>query len=108
MGRGNIVRVGERVAVLVRPDGHPAVLVGADEYEEPRHARLRAYAHQHGLPLDCGLVKRDLTVREDTPDTDRLRLHTSEAVIVELSVDASNGNSALALDVITDTPEAPD
>ncbi|MGY4867316.1 helicase-related protein [Mycolicibacterium elephantis] len=108
LGRGHVLRVGDRVAELIPPDGSaPAVLVGEEEYNDPKRARLRAYAHQAGLPLDCGLIKRDLTAREETSDTTRLRLHTSEAVAVELSVDPLS-DSPLDLDVIGDVPTAPE
>ena len=108
LGGGNIVRVGERVSELVRPDNSPpVVLVSAQDYDDPRTARLRAYAKQSGLPLDCGLVKRDLTVRDDTPVSTRLRLHTSQTVAVELSVDTSL-DTALDLDVVEAVPAAPE
>ncbi|WP_299557860.1 SNF2-related protein [uncultured Mycolicibacterium sp.] len=108
LGQDTVLRVGERVAELVRTDGSPpTVLVGRNDRNDPRMGRLRAYARRHGLPMDCGLVKRDLTLRDDTPDTARLRLHTARTVAVELSVDASV-DGTLDLDVTDDLPSAPE
>lgn len=103
----NVLRVGERVCELVRPGSPSVVLVSPADLQDRGRARLRAYAKQNGLPLDCGLVKRDLTGRVDNGSFERARLHTTEQVSVELSV-VPAADSSLAGDIIEDIPNGPE
>jgi hypothetical protein len=96
----NILRVGERVAELVRPTSTSTVVVADEDEADPQRVCLRAYARQQGLPLDCGLVARDLTGRLLQDSEDRARLDSAERVAVELST-ASDADSSI------DSPLAP-
>ncbi|GAY16430.1 SNF2-related protein [Mycobacterium sp. shizuoka-1] len=98
----NILRVGERVAELVRPTSTSTVVVDEDA-DDPQRARVRAYARQNGLPLDCGLVTRDLTGRRLQHSDARARLAGTERVAVELSV-ASDGGSSIDSKALADLP----
>lgn len=107
LNRGLTLRVGERVAQLIRPgSAASAYLVDQKELRDTSRIRLRSYAQQHGLPVDCGLVKRDLTGRVLTSSHARARLTTSEAVAVELSVAPLVG-SEIDPQVVTDLPVEP-
>ncbi|MCV7281671.1 DEAD/DEAH box helicase family protein [Mycolicibacterium flavescens] len=108
LGGGNVIRVGERVAELIRPDGSPpAFLVSTEDYNDSRRARLRAYARENNLPLDCGLTLRDLTARQEQNDNARVRLTSDETVLVRLSVEPAAG-AAIVADAISDVPQHPD
>lgn len=107
LNHDNILRVGERVCELVRPGSAPVVLVSSADAQDRQRARLRAYAKQNGLPLDCGLMKRDLTNRLDADPSTHARLHTTEQISVELST-VRSADSSLTGDVIADLPDAPE
>ncbi|WP_396925835.1 SNF2-related protein [Mycolicibacterium sp.] len=100
---GNILRVGERVAELVRPDSTSAIVVDEADAADPQRVRLRAYARQNGLPLDCGLVTRDLTGRRLHASNTRARLHGTETVAVERSV-ASDAGPSIDSKALADLP----
>jgi superfamily II DNA or RNA helicase len=103
-----IVRVGERIAELVRPASTSTQVVAArKDVADQQQARVRAYAKQHGLPLDCGLVMRNLTVHHDRLGDGRARLHENERVAVELSV-ATETSSSIDSNALTDLPLAPE
>ncbi|MBB3747682.1 superfamily II DNA or RNA helicase [Mycolicibacterium sp. BK634] len=103
-----IVRVGERVAELSRPASTSTeVVVAQERIDDPRQARLRAYAKQEGLPLDCGLVTRNLTGRHERVRDDQARLYGSEKVKVELST-VPKSNSWIDIDALADVPQAPE
>lgn len=88
LNAGCTLWVGERVAELARPGAaSSALLVSGADANDPHRARLRAYARQHGLPLDCGLKLRDLTGRPEVHDTTRAKVFSTTTVAVELSVE---------------------
>lgn len=104
LNAGCTLWVGERVAELVKPGApSPSVLVSAADVDDPRRARLRAYARRNTLPLDCGLRLRDLTGRPDVDDTARTRLTGTQNVEVELSVDQGQ-DASMDLDALDDVP----
>lgn len=103
---GATLLVGPRVAELVRPSGWSHVLVPDEDVADRNRQRMRSYAKQHRLPLDCGLTFRNLTDRADSDNVNRVRLKTSTAVEVEHSVSAGSGTgiNASAIDDIADGP----
>ncbi|WP_233717032.1 helicase-related protein [Mycolicibacterium vinylchloridicum] len=106
---GNIiVRVGERVAELVRPAStSPEIVVAHQDIGNSQQARLRAYAKQEGLPLDCGLMSRNLTGHPEQSGGARARLYGSEKIDVELSI-APEANSSIDSDAASSVPQAPE
>ncbi|MBB2989642.1 superfamily II DNA or RNA helicase [Mycolicibacterium iranicum] len=108
MNRDSVLHVGERVCTLTRrASGAPTIVVDTADLQDPRRARLRAYAQLNGLPLDCGLTKRDLTNRDNPRSPSRTLLHSTREVTVELSTIPS-ADSSLVLDAIDDIPVAPE
>lgn len=104
LNAGCTVWVGTRVAELVRPGAPSAsVLVSSSDAADPDRARMRAYARQNDLPLDCGLQLRDLTVRPELNDGTRVRLANTTTVNVELSVEPGH-DASIAPDAIEDVP----
>ncbi|TFV61501.1 ATP-dependent helicase [Mycobacterium sp. PS03-16] len=94
LNAGCTLRVGERAADLIKPGASSSfVLVSAADAGDPHRARLRAYARQHDLPLDCGLRLRDLTGRPELNETARARLAGTQDIEVELSVEQGNDAS---------------
>nr|WP_269770360.1 helicase-related protein [Mycobacterium dioxanotrophicus] len=83
---GDTLLVGERVATLVRANGTSQTVVPDEDLDDRGRRRLRSYARQNGLPLDCGLVLRDLTGRTDDQNITRVRLRTTSTVNVELTI----------------------
>lgn len=105
LNAGCTLWVGQRVAELVRP-GNPSasILVSSTDVDDSHRARLRSYANEHGLPLDCGLVFRDLTSRPGPQDITHARLNVTTTVETELSVEQGH-TSSIAPRAIDDLPE---
>lgn len=104
---GATLLVGERVTTLIRP-GEPAqILVPASDVSDPHRARMRSYAKQNDLPLDSGLILRNLTGHPEEQDPSRTRLRTSATVDIELSP-ASTAGSAIDSTAIADIPGHPE
>lgn len=104
LNRGGTLLIGERVAEIIRASGTSQMLVPDEDLEDSGRQRLRSYARQHGLPLDCGLVLRDLTVRPDDTDSMRARLQARSTVGVELSV-RSGSTSTIDRSAVADLPD---
>lgn len=105
---GNVLRIGERVSELIRPgSADPTLLVRRQDLDDPRQARLRAYANQNGLPLDAGVRKRDLTIRPELLNPHRIRVFTTVTVDIELTVETSAATSS-DFDVAGDLPAFPE
>jgi hypothetical protein len=104
---GATLLVGERVTNLVRPGEPTLILVPADDVADPHRTRMRSYAQQNDLPLDSGLVLRDLTGHPEAQDQLRTRLNTSATVDIEVSP-ASTSGSAIDSTAIADIPDHPE
>ncbi|OBA90701.1 helicase [Mycolicibacterium mucogenicum] len=109
LNHGGTLLVGDRVAEIIRSSGISQILVLDEDLEDSDRQRLRSYARQHGLPLDCGLALHDLTARPDDTDSMRARLQASSMVGVELSVRSGSGSTidrSAAADLPDPTPIA--
>lgn len=107
LNRGNVILVGERVAELIRPGlSNNAVVVPNDDAEDATRARTRAYALEHGLPADCGLIVSERPFHVSDEDPARALLRSLRTVNVELSVAADYG-SAVDYSAIADLPDQP-
>jgi superfamily II DNA or RNA helicase len=108
LNQGAIIFVGERVAELVLPDGSTSsVIVRDEDVGDHDRARTRSYAATNGLPLDSGLILRDLTKRPNSDDRTRQSFRTITRIDVELSV-ATEASSAIfgsAVDALPVYPE---
>jgi hypothetical protein len=98
--------VGERVAELTRPSSTPSVLVRDEDLGDRHRIQLRAYAMQNGLPADSGLILRELSSHPESPDSNRLRLHSTTNINVELSVGHGSG-STIDARAVSDLPSHP-
>ncbi|MBU8827083.1 DEAD/DEAH box helicase [Mycolicibacterium goodii] len=105
LNSGTTLFVGQRVAELVRPGGWSTTLVLDEDLTDTARARMRSYAKQHSLPLDSGLVLRDLTARRDQDDPNRVRLTSTEHVAVELSI-ADTATPTIDASAIRDLPDS--
>lgn len=103
---GTTLRVGQRVAELIRNDQAPALLVLDDDVDNQQLARIRSYAANNNLPMDCGLSLRVLTRNSESENSSRARLTTTSAVDIELSVIDSDQLSIDAA-AATDLPSYP-
>lgn len=90
---GDTLLVGERVAELVRSSGWSQTLVPDEDFDDRGRRRVRSYAKQNGLPLDCGLIRRDLTRQPADENNARIRLRTSATVSTELTVAPTSDSS---------------
>ena len=107
LNRGNVILVGERVAELIRPGlSTNVVVVPNDDAEDQSRARIRAYALQHGLPADCGLIVSERPLHVSDEDSARALLRSSRMVNVELSASADCG-SAIDYSALDDLPDHP-
>jgi superfamily II DNA or RNA helicase len=107
LNHGATLLVGERVAELTRPSQPtPALLVRDDDLGAGDRIHLRAYAIEHGLPADSGLVLRELNNQSILVNSNRLHLHSTNKVNVELSV-ATDSGSAIDARAIADLPSHP-
>ena len=107
LNAGVTLRVGERVAELTRTSGQPpAVVVRDGDVDSRDRTRLRSYAGKHNLPLDCGLVLRDLTKHPESQDPSRVLLNSSATVDIELST--NDQSSAIDPSAVSDVPEHAD
>lgn len=84
LSSGATLLVGERVAYLRHPGGAEETLVPKEDVAD--RARIRSYAETNNLPLDCGLVFRDLTDESTHQDDIRVTIGSATAVDVELSL----------------------
>ncbi len=84
LSSGATLLVGERVAHLIHPGGAAETLVPKDDVAD--RARIRSYAERNNLPLDCGLIFRDLTGGPADQDNRRVIIGSATAVDVELSL----------------------
>ncbi|CAM3441408.1 DEAD/DEAH box helicase [Mycobacterium frederiksbergense] len=103
---GAALLVGPRTAELVRAGGWSQMLVPDADVQDRDRQRVRSYVKQQGLPLDCGLMFRDLTNRARSEHLDRVQLKTLSTINVELSVAAGN-NTDISSSTISDVPQAP-
>lgn len=104
---GATLLVGERVTTLIRA-GEPAqILVPVDDVADLHRARMRSYAMQNDLPLDSGLILRDLSDHPETRDQSRTRLSSSATVDIEVSPAPISG-SAIDSMAIADIPGHPE
>ena len=95
---GVILHVGERVAELVHSDAAVSATIAHDDDVADRgRTQMRAYAKANGLPLDSGLVLRELFGSADVtePPLDVVELRSDRTVSVELTT-ASAASSAIA------------
>lgn len=105
LNRHNVLRVGDRIAELVGPGSvSPTVLVPDSDVNDQSRARVRAYARQQNLPMDCGLELRDLTRQPEAKNSERMRLTTSASVGVELTI-ASTSTPLVDAGGAADLPE---
>lgn len=93
LNAGGLLLVGPRVAELIKPSGWRQRLVPEPDVRDPHRGRLRSYAERNGLPLDCGLVFRDLTARPDDENSRRGHLESTKTINVELTTFAAVGDS---------------
>lgn len=108
LNAGNVLRVGSRSAELVSAAGYSNVIVSDSDADDRERARMLAYALHNNLPADCGLSLRDLTQRQDVAESDRVSVHTSETVDIEIAVSEAPGDSSIDPQAVADLPECPD
>lgn len=105
VNRGMVLLVGERVAELVVPGQSAPVRVVPDEdVADPARIRMRSYALSNGLPADCGLVRRELTIRAESRAQIGLPIRTSTAIEIEISLRGGTGSS-IDSTAIADLPQ---
>lgn len=102
LSSGAKLLVGERVASLVRPSGAKETLVPNGDIAD--RARIRSYAERNKLPLDSGLIFRDLTAESTDECETRVRIGAATAVDVELSL-ADTVGSAINSKFVDDLPQ---
>lgn len=91
LNSGATLLVGERVAHLIRPDGTAEALVPTEDIAD--RARIRSYAVRNNLPLDSGLILRDLTGEPPHQDDKRVTVGSATAVDIELSLADTVGST---------------